>query len=76
MNTAILGGAFDPPHIGHFNAVNKIREMFPDAQIVIVPTFRQPLKESGTDFVVRKGMCDILFSQSNIYHKLARQHIF
>jgi nicotinate-nucleotide adenylyltransferase len=41
---AILGGTFDPIHIGHLTIAEDVRFALGAAQVVFVPTAQQPLK--------------------------------
>jgi len=40
----ILGGAFDPPHIGHLTGAEKVREEFGLDKIIFIPTYIPPHK--------------------------------
>jgi len=45
MNIAVLGGSFDPPHIGHYLVLKQIQELRPDiGKILLVPAFRHQWK--------------------------------
>ena len=59
-----FGGAFDPPHAGHLDAVRIALSAFPTAQIVVVPALEPPVskttnKEVVAEFVDRVSMCVI-----------------
>jgi nicotinate-nucleotide adenylyltransferase len=41
-NIIYFGGAFDPVHLGHMEAVEIVRESFPDSKITLVPGFAPP----------------------------------
>lgn len=41
----ILGGTFDPPHVGHLLAAYSAREALGLDQVVLIPARRQPLKQ-------------------------------
>jgi len=63
-----FGGAFDPVHAGHVDAVKIVRESFPDAKITIVPGFLVPIAGGGvkapaTPFVDRVAMAVIAFDE-------------
>lgn len=53
MNIAVLGGSFDPPHIGHYLVIKQIQELRSDIdKILLVPSFRhqwKPIQASATD---------------------------
>lgn len=42
---ALLGGTFDPPHIGHLLAASDACDLLELDRLVFVPTGRQPLKQ-------------------------------
>lgn len=53
MKIAVLGGSFDPPHIGHYLVVKQIQELRSDIdKILLVPSFRhqwKPIQASPED---------------------------
>lgn len=44
MKIGIFGGSFNPPHLGHLNAVSSVIKKMGLDKILIVPTFQNPLK--------------------------------
>lgn len=44
MRVGILGGTFDPPHIGHLIAAADAADALALDRVVLVPAYRQPLK--------------------------------
>ena len=43
MKIAILGGRFDPPHIGHFLVAKQVLNLRPDIdKVIFVPAFKHP----------------------------------
>lgn len=46
MRIGLLGGSFDPPHIGHLLAASDACEALSLDRVVFVPAFVQPLKAS------------------------------
>jgi nicotinate-nucleotide adenylyltransferase len=63
-----FGGAFDPVHLGHIDAVKIVREAFPDAKITIIPGFLVPVAGGGvkapaTPFVDRVAMAVVAFDE-------------
>lgn len=39
MNIAILGGAFDPPHIGHYLVASQVKELLKMDEVWLMPCF-------------------------------------
>jgi nicotinate-nucleotide adenylyltransferase len=63
-----FGGTFDPPHAGHMQAVRFARSRFPDAEIVLVPSFAPPVskdevKTVHASFPDRVAMCVVAFDE-------------
>jgi nicotinate-nucleotide adenylyltransferase len=44
VRVGILGGTFDPPHIGHLIAAADAADALALDQVLFIPTYRQPLK--------------------------------
>ena len=63
-----FGGAFDPVHDGHVDAVRIVREAFPNAKITIIPGFQIPIssgavKSPTAPFVDRVAMAVVAFDE-------------
>jgi nicotinate-nucleotide adenylyltransferase len=63
-----FGGAFDPIHVGHMDAVKIAQEAFPKAKVVLVPSFVTPVsatevKPVKTPFVDRVAMAVVAFDE-------------
>lgn len=39
MNIAILGGAFDPPHLGHYFVATQVKELLPIDEVWLMPCY-------------------------------------
>lgn len=48
MKWGLLGGTFDPIHLGHLRCAQEIQEIFGLEQVVFIPAARPPLKPAGT----------------------------
>lgn len=53
MKIAVLGGSFDPPHLGHYLIINQILEARKDIEkIILIPVFQhqwKPIQASAKD---------------------------
>jgi nicotinate-nucleotide adenylyltransferase len=47
MKWGLLGGTFDPIHVGHLRCAEEVREMFGLDRIVFIPAARPPHKSDG-----------------------------
>jgi nicotinate-nucleotide adenylyltransferase len=47
--TGILGGTFNPIHVGHLRAAEEVREALGLARVVFVPSADPPLKRGGAE---------------------------
>ena len=45
MTTALYGGSFDPPHLGHLSIARQVLERFAVDRLVFLPASHSPLKE-------------------------------
>jgi nicotinate-nucleotide adenylyltransferase len=55
--TAIFGGSFDPPHVGHFLAMAAVLALRRADRIVMVPAVRHPFGKGIAPFEDRLRMC-------------------
>ena len=46
MTTALYGGSFDPPHLGHLAIAQQVLERFAVDSLVFLPASHSPLKEN------------------------------
>lgn len=63
-----FGGTFDPPHLGHMEAVRFARSRFENAEIVLIPSFAPPsskteIKKVHASFADRVAMCVVAFDE-------------
>ncbi len=54
----ILGGTFDPPHVGHITMARTVLEKLPVIRVLFMPAPRPPHKElrEMSPYDVRKAM--------------------
>jgi nicotinate-nucleotide adenylyltransferase len=55
---ALLGGSFNPPHIGHLLAATYMRSVRGVDSVWLVPSFHHPFGKSLAPFEVRVEMCE------------------
>ena len=55
--TALYGGSFDPPHVGHQMACLVLLSLFEVKQVWMLPVFQHPLGKPLTNFAHRVAMC-------------------
>ena len=61
--TAIFGGAFDPPHLGHREAVESLLRNPGVRNVIILPAGNPPLKSTRTPAVHRLAMTKLGFAR-------------
>lgn len=60
VNTAIFGGKFDPPHLGHQLSVFLALEKYKFEEVWLIPSFSHPFGYHPSDFDSRIEMCRIM----------------
>lgn len=59
----ILGGTFDPPHIGHIALAEQTKKALKLAEMLIIPTYKPPLKkDEASPFGARFEMTKLAFA--------------
>lgn len=64
----LYGGTFDPPHLGHSDCIRHAQKRFPNAHMIILPSYDPPLdndvrKVPGASFGHRVSMAKIAFEE-------------
>lgn len=59
---AILGGTFNPPHVGHALLAHAMLATEKLEQLWVVPVYEHPFGKSSADFEARVAMCRLAFS--------------
>ncbi len=66
MKAALMGGSFDPVHIGHLTAAKKVKEKFSIDKIIFVPAYLSPFKtQSGASAQDRFNMLSLAIDKSD-----------
>lgn len=59
-NTAVFGGKFDPPHLGHQLSIFLALEKYGFDEVWVIPSFSHPFGFRPGDFDTRLEMCRIM----------------
>lgn len=57
---ALLGGSFNPPHVGHLMAAHYVRATQPVDEVWLMPAFRHAFGKALTTFEHRLAMCEAM----------------
>ncbi len=60
MKIAILGGSFDPPHLGHFFIAQQVQELLKMDQVWLMPAYHHPFNRNLSDISHRVAMTRLL----------------
>lgn len=60
MEVALLGGSFNPPHVGHLLVAHYVRATQPVDQVWLMPSDRHPFGKALAPFEHRLAMCEAL----------------
>lgn len=60
MKIAILGGSFDPPHVGHLLVAQQVKKLLNINQVWLMPTFTHPFQKTLTPAKHRLAMTRLL----------------
>lgn len=64
MNIALLGGSFDPPHIGHYLVIRQVLDFRPDIdKILLIPAYQHQWKPSFVRVEDRLAMTEFLLQE-------------
>jgi len=59
----ILGGAFDPAHVGHYLIASYYLALHPTHQLLIIPSYQHPFLKKMLDFEIRFKHCQMMAQQ-------------
>lgn len=60
MKIAILGGSFDPPHLGHLSIALQVQEILQMDQVWLLPAYHHPFSRNLSDVASRFTMTSFL----------------
>lgn len=65
MRIALLGGSFNPPHVGHLLAAHYVRATREVDEVWLMPSFRHPFGKALIDFEHRLAMCQAVCADAS-----------
>jgi len=65
LEVALLGGSFNPPHVGHLIAAHYVRATQPVDEVWLVPAYRHPFGKPLADFEHRVRMCQAICADAS-----------
>ena len=72
MQVALLGGSFNPPHVGHLLAAHYVRATQDVDEVWLMPTFRHPFGKAAEPFEHRVRMCEWMCQDASGWMKTSR----
>ncbi len=66
MKIALLGGAFDPPHLGHVQLAEHLLSQEHFDEVWIIPVVQHPFAKNMANFEDRIAMCALAFQNPKI----------
>lgn len=71
MEVALLGGSFNPPHVGHLLAAHFVRATWPVDEVWLVPSHRHPFGKPLVEFEHRLRMCEAIAADASGWLKVS-----
>ena len=72
MKVALLGGAFNPPHVGHLLAVHYVRATQSVDEVWLLPSYRHPFGKPLEAFEHRVRMCQLIAQDASGWLKVSQ----
>jgi nicotinate-nucleotide adenylyltransferase len=72
VQVALLGGSFNPPHVGHLLAAHYVRATQGVDELWLMPTFRHPFGKVTAPYEQRVRMCELLCRDAAGWMKTSR----
>jgi len=69
---ALLGGSFNPPHVGHLMAAVYVRATLGFDEVWLVPSFHHPFGKALAPFEDRVALCEALAGDVGPWLKVSR----
>ena len=71
MQVALLGGSFNPPHVGHLLAAAYVRAAFAFDEVWLLPAYRHPFGKPLAPYEHRVAMCRLLCADTSGWLKVS-----
>jgi len=71
LEVALLGGSFNPPHVGHVLAAHYVRATQPVDEVWLMPTFHHPFGKPSVDYRHRLRMCELIAQDASGWLKVS-----
>lgn len=71
MQVALLGGSFNPPHVGHLIGAHFVRATQPVDEVWFLPAHRHPFGKELVSFEHRVRMCELLCADTSGWLKVS-----
>ncbi|MDY7228132.1 nicotinate (nicotinamide) nucleotide adenylyltransferase [Hyalangium rubrum] len=72
MKVALLGGSFNPPHVGHLMAAHYVRATQGMDELWLMPAYQHPFGKALTSFEHRVRMCEVMCEDTSGWMKTSR----
>lgn len=69
---SLLGGSFNPPHVGHLMAALYVRSTLQSDEVWLVPAFNHPFGKPLAPFADRVAMCEAMASDVGPWLKVCQ----
>lgn len=69
MRVALLGGSFNPPHVGHLMAAHYVRATQEVDEVWLMPSHNHPFGKALTPFEHRVAMCEVMCGDASGWMK-------
>lgn len=68
MKIGLFGGAFNPPHVEHYEVIKEAKRVLGLDKVVVFPSYLPPHKRTadGTPFSVRVKLCKLAFPDTEV----------
>ncbi|AKF81389.1 nicotinate (nicotinamide) nucleotide adenylyltransferase [Myxococcus sp. MISCRS1] len=72
MQVALLGGSFNPPHVGHLMAASYVHATQGVDQVWLMPSWQHPFGKQMEDFDHRIAMCEAMCRETSGWLRTTR----